>query len=901
MATVEAELVLSVDQALQQVEQLGDLISTVTEGVNVDVGVEVDTSAAESEIAGIDASGVDVPVEADVSPAEAEIQGLQPDPIEVPLEVTGGESLPQVEETLGGAAQGAESFAGALLGAGGAARTLTAVGLGAFVTSSVSAFAEADEVIAVAQRRIESLGDSAVTSLDGIASLSIELMNTAGVSDEAATQAQTLLLTFENLSNGAITTEENFQRATRAVFDISTVQGNAQSNAIALGKALEDPVAGLGRLGRAGITFTDEQKAVIESLAETGDIAGAQVLILDEIEDKYGGLAEAAGGSLAGQLRIAGEAFGEFQEAVGEVAGRSVPLLTGGLDLLTAALAVIGPIVTAFGRGIEGIVDVLALIPTPVAIVVAAFGTLVIAARAALTAMLLLSAANPVTLALVAAATAVTALGAALGFLDDQASDSVTQLYLTADALDRIQGEAASLGRVLAEAGQAGFVDEVLTRLIDISPAVVDAITETGTSVAELIEAIQGGQVPVDVFAPLIEAAGLTGDEATEAEAALAALGLQISQAAFHADTLTDAENANAEALGTTAEQAQEAQAALEALVNTSVGNLPTLGDAIGNVEENLSTFGQTITRETDPSLVIENLAQMVDAFVNFTSNIAAIQDVSPIVAEALAPLGPEIAGGFAAALAQAPEQVTLNLQQVLQEARLAGLDLTSVLTGGAASAAEGFAGQVGRLPGAARNAAAGATREVGREQGNARSAASQFGEGFAEGTGRGARGMEPAARAAASAAVGAVRGIPGAFAAGQAVGSALTAGMASGIAVNAPDVVQAARNVVQQAIAAAEAEAGISSPSTVFIGIGEEMTEGLAIGLADSAGVVAAAESLTLAAARGAATGGGTSFGDTTIMVDARGASDPQAVADATVGALARHQRRVAALISQP
>jgi hypothetical protein len=80
-----------------------------------------------------------------------------------------------------------------------------------------------------------------------------------------------------------------------------------------LGKALENPIRGLTALGKAGTTFTDQQKEQIRVLVESGNLLGAQTLILDEIESQYGGVAEAAAlGSVKMQL-----AFGQIQDALG--------------------------------------------------------------------------------------------------------------------------------------------------------------------------------------------------------------------------------------------------------------------------------------------------------------------------------------------------------------------------------------------------------------------------------------------------------------------------------------------------------------------------------------------------------------------------------------------------------
>ena len=66
---------------------------------------------------------------------------------------------------------------------------------------------------------------------------------------------------------------------------------------------------------RSGIQFSDDQKAVIKSLTESGRLAEAQTLILDELNKQYGGSAKAAAEADGGiqQLKNAiGDAKEEF-------------------------------------------------------------------------------------------------------------------------------------------------------------------------------------------------------------------------------------------------------------------------------------------------------------------------------------------------------------------------------------------------------------------------------------------------------------------------------------------------------------------------------------------------------------------------------------------------------------
>jgi hypothetical protein len=89
--------------------------------------------------------------------------------------------------------------------------------------------------------------------------------------------------------------------------------GDAASNAVQLGKALNDPVKGITALSRSGITFTAQQKKLIESLVATGRAGEAQNLILEAIETQVGGTAEATANA-SDQMKVA---FSILQERIG--------------------------------------------------------------------------------------------------------------------------------------------------------------------------------------------------------------------------------------------------------------------------------------------------------------------------------------------------------------------------------------------------------------------------------------------------------------------------------------------------------------------------------------------------------------------------------------------------------
>lgn len=122
-----------------------------------------------------------------------------------------------------------------------------------------------------------------------------EMMKRTGIDDDVIKSTQAQLMSFKELAASADTTGGMFDRATSVAADMAAVfGGDAAGNAVKLGKALNDPVNGISALSRVGVQFTDDQKAMIEGMVKAGDVAGAQELIMKELETQVGGTAEAS-------------------------------------------------------------------------------------------------------------------------------------------------------------------------------------------------------------------------------------------------------------------------------------------------------------------------------------------------------------------------------------------------------------------------------------------------------------------------------------------------------------------------------------------------------------------------------------------------------------------------------
>jgi hypothetical protein len=200
----------------------------------------------------------------------------------------------------------------------------------AWVVSSAKQLMEIEKLNAQTEAAIKSTGNAAGRSIEQINKMNASLEKLTGIEAEVIQEGQNMLLTFTQIKG------DQFDEATEAALNLSVALGkDMQSSAMLVGKALNDPIAGLSALSRAGIQFTDEQKDTIKTLVELGDVAGAQTIILAELEKQFGGSAEAFGETTAGQIEKVKNSFGTLGESV---ALSLMPLLNEILPQITSFL-----------------------------------------------------------------------------------------------------------------------------------------------------------------------------------------------------------------------------------------------------------------------------------------------------------------------------------------------------------------------------------------------------------------------------------------------------------------------------------------------------------------------------------------------------------------------------------
>jgi hypothetical protein len=258
----------------------------------------------------------------------------------------------------GGLAEAAENGVGALGGVKGGIGALVGAAAGFVGIKTFGGFIadarEAREVSTLLGSQLRTTGADAWTSVESIEALAGSIQATTGISDEMVSHSAAWLTSFKNVRNEVGEGNDVFDRAIVSASDLSSVMGtDMQSATTQLGKALNDPIKGISALGRAGVQFTDEQKNMIAALVESGDLLGAQRIIMGELEGQIGGAAEAMADPWD---RLSGS-VGELSQSLG---GALLPAMD-------AFATVAGPVV-----------DFLAGLPAPIQLVVLAIPALVI-------------------------------------------------------------------------------------------------------------------------------------------------------------------------------------------------------------------------------------------------------------------------------------------------------------------------------------------------------------------------------------------------------------------------------------------------------------------------------------------------------------------------------------------
>lgn len=240
-----------------------------------------------------------------VSKAKTEVNGLD-------------NAVDKVGKNMGGLGNIARNVGGVIAGA------LAIGGLINIGTESLAAY-QAGFVKASAQvnQAIISTNGAAGRSLEQMRNQANAIESTSLFDDADILTGQSLLLTFTNIKGKV------FDEAIPAIADMAQrMAGDGPADlkgaAIQVGKALNDPIRGITALSRVGVSFTEVQKKQIEGMVKAGNTAGAQALILKELNTEFGGSATAARNALGPQ--------GDYKYLIGETKEALGALISDGLS-----------------------------------------------------------------------------------------------------------------------------------------------------------------------------------------------------------------------------------------------------------------------------------------------------------------------------------------------------------------------------------------------------------------------------------------------------------------------------------------------------------------------------------------------------------------------------------------
>lgn len=216
-----------------------------------------------------------------------------------------------------------------------------------FGADLVKAAAESEEAEMKLGAVLKATGNAAGYTREQLVQLSNELQNTTKFEAETTQGAMGILASFRNVRG------ESFIDATKAAQDMATVLGtDLNGAAMQLGKALNDPVAGINALKRSGVTFTESQEEMINALVKSGDVMGAQKIILEELKNEFGGAAEEVGKTFSGRMEQMVNRFGDIKEDLGAIIisllEPLLPVVDAGMSLLEGMVPIIEAIANGF-------------------------------------------------------------------------------------------------------------------------------------------------------------------------------------------------------------------------------------------------------------------------------------------------------------------------------------------------------------------------------------------------------------------------------------------------------------------------------------------------------------------------------------------------------------------------
>lgn len=152
---------------------------------------------------------------------------------------------------------------------------------------------------------LKSTGRAAEISGDQIARSAEEIMKLTAFDDDSIVQAYESLMKFGSIGTDAM------DRVVRAATDMTNIGGDVAATAESIGRALET-----GVIPRSW-GFSAALKENFSDMVKAGDSGKALTMMLDELNKRYGGQAQAQLNTYTGRMTALNVAWGEYLEVLG--------------------------------------------------------------------------------------------------------------------------------------------------------------------------------------------------------------------------------------------------------------------------------------------------------------------------------------------------------------------------------------------------------------------------------------------------------------------------------------------------------------------------------------------------------------------------------------------------------
>lgn len=240
----------------------------------------------------------------------------------------------EVSNSFRGVAGNAGSMGSILarLGPIGIAAAVALGGLALAASKGIQEFKDAEEALKSLNAALSATGSVSGVTAREITALGEMVELTTLFRKEDIQNAAAALTSFQSVS------ADVFMRTLALSANLAVRMGSdLPAAAETLGRALENPENGLGRLARKFSDLSPTQKEAIEQFIRQGDVVSAQIVILEDLENKTRDLAEAQAKGLTGASNELRDAWEGLMESFGTTLVNT-GVAQGGLSLLTKAV-----------------------------------------------------------------------------------------------------------------------------------------------------------------------------------------------------------------------------------------------------------------------------------------------------------------------------------------------------------------------------------------------------------------------------------------------------------------------------------------------------------------------------------------------------------------------------------